>query len=554
MKRTVLRHRRAGEPAPRWAPPADAAEPARSPGPSAGPTPSAPRSEGFRRLLTAAQQRQAEERTAREHGMPVALLMENAGEALAAAAQELASATGRFFVLCGCGNNGGDGLVAARKLKAEGREVQVERVAPADAPAGEVARNLAALRAAGVADGPIRGAPGPGDVVIDALLGTGLNRAPEGELAGTIARIAAWRAAGAKVLAADLPSGLASDTGQAPGPCVQADATVSFGGLKVGQLLEPGASACGALSSAQIGIPDAALAGLDGPAVFALEERAVRARLPARMADTHKGTYGHVLVVAGSWGKSGAAALAGLGALRGGAGLVTVACRPDALLPAMAHAPELMGRELVGEDGLSLSDLNSLLEAADGKDAVVIGPGIARGQDTGKLLKALLEELTVPCVLDADALNALGEGLALLRGAAGPVILTPHPGEAGRLLGTSAAQVQADRLGAVRALAADREGAVVLKGARTLIGFPDGTVWVNPTGNPGMATGGTGDVLSGVLGALCAQGLEPADAAAVGVFAHGLAGDLRAAVSGRVGLIATDLLEGLGAVWARWGR
>ncbi len=551
MKRTVIRHRRVGEPAPRPAPAPSAAS-----APSAS-VPLALAPVGRRRVLTTQQMREVERLASEEHGLPVSVLMENAGEALAAAALELASPTGRVLVLCGRGNNGGDGLVAARKLALEGRAVRVELLGDPAKLEGEPARNLTALRACGVVPGPILAeqAVAPGDVVIDALLGTGLNRAPEGDYAQAIARIARWRGAGAKVVAADVPSGVQSDTGQLLEPCVRADLTVAFGAVKLGQVLEPGASACGELREAEIGIPPRAMDALPPPAVHALEEAGVRERLPARNADAHKGTYGHVLLVAGSWGKTGAAALAGLGALRAGAGLATVACRPEALVPVMAHAPELMGCELVAEGGLGLSDLNSLLDAAEGKHAVVFGPGIQRGEDTAKLLRAFLEELTVPCVLDADGLNALGANLDVLSHAKGPVLLTPHPGEAARLLGRTVEEIQADRPAAARALAAGRKGVVaILKGARTLIAFDDGALWVNPTGNPGMATGGTGDVLAGALGGLLAQGLSPADAAAVGVFAHGLAGDLRAASTGRMGLLASDLLAGLCAVWTRWER
>jgi ADP-dependent NAD(P)H-hydrate dehydratase / NAD(P)H-hydrate epimerase len=509
----------------------------------------------MKRALTAQEMRELD-RAAEEHGMPASVLMENAGTAIAEEALRLLGPSGRVLVMCGQGNNGGDGLVAARKVAAAGRPVVIELMVVPEALEGEPHRNYKALKSSGLSVGTI--SPelgiGPGDVVVDALLGIGLNRAPDSKYADAIGRISGWRAAGAKVLSADIPSGLQSDTGRPFASCVHADVTLALGALKVGQVLEPGASICGDLRVVDIGIPKSAVSALKGPAVNLIEESDVKGRLPARKPDTHKGTYGHVLIVAGSWGKTGAAALSGVGAMRAGAGLVTVATRPEALVPVMAHAPELMGIELVSDGGLGLADLNSLLEAAESKQAVVIGPGIPRGDDTPKLLKGLLEELGVPCLIDADGLNALAGNLDVLKSAKCELLLTPHPGEMARLLGKSVAEVQADRIGSARALATAHHVVVALKGARTLVAREDGTVFVNPTGNAGMATGGCGDVLSGVCGALLGQGLSPEDAALTGVYAHGLAGDLAATKTGLMGLMATDLLDGLGQVWVRWER
>ncbi|HEX4621757.1 MAG TPA: NAD(P)H-hydrate dehydratase [Myxococcaceae bacterium] len=510
----------------------------------------------MKRAITAQEMRDVDSAAAAVHGLPAGVLMENAGEALAEDALRMAGPHGRFLVICGSGNNGGDGLVAARRLVNAGRHVHVELMTHPDKLEGEPKRNLLALRGAGISPAPI--SPdlqvGPGDVVIDALFGTGLNRAPEGTSADAIGRMSEWKAAGAKLLAADLPSGLHSDTGQPFAPCIRADATTSFGALKVVQVMEPGASICGELHLADIGLPPATIQGLKGSPVFLLEESDAKARVPARKADSHKGTYGHVLVVAGSWGKTGAAALAGMGALRAGAGLVTVATRPEALVPVLAHAPELMGVELVSDGGLGLGDLNSLLEAADGKQALVLGPGIPRGEETGKLIGALLEEVEIPCLLDADALNAISGNLGVLEKAKGPIMLTPHPGEMARLQDKTVVEVQASRILSTRLLAVAHHLVVVLKGARTVIATEEGRVYINPTGNAGMATGGMGDVLSGICGGLLAQGLNVEDAAVAGVYAHGLAGDLQSAKRGMMGLVATDVLEGLGEVWARWSR
>ncbi len=510
----------------------------------------------MKQVVTSQQLAELERLAAESFGMPSRLLMENAGTALAQQAMELASAAGRFLVVCGQGNNGGDGLVAARKLAALQRAVLIEVIGDADQLKGEAKRNHLALRSSGLASAriPAEHDVAPGDVVVDAIFGTGLNRPPQGGHAEAIERIWKWRAAGAKVVAVDVPSGLQSDTGQAFSPCVQADVTVSFGPLKVGQVLEPGASLCGRLLEAEIGLPRPLAVPIGGQAVFLLEEADVRDRIPERRADSHKGTYGHVLVVAGSWGKTGAAALAALGALRGGAGLVTIATRPKALPLALAHAPELMGAELPAEGGLGPADLDALLRAAERKQALVVGPGIPLGAETSKLLGALLHEISPPCVLDADGLNGLAGHLDVLRAAKCPLILTPHPGEMARLLGRTVADVQHDRLGAARALASGAGAVAVLKGARTVIALPDGTVFVNPTGNAGMATAGAGDVLSGFCGALLAQGLAPEAAAIAAVYAHGLAGDIIVSRTGLMGLNATDLLEGLQEVWVRWRR
>jgi NAD(P)H-hydrate epimerase len=276
--------------------------------------------------------------------------------------------------------------------------------------------------------------------------------------------------------------------------------------------------------------------------------------LPPRRSDTNKGTYGHLLVVAGSRGKSGAAALAGLSALRSGVGLCTIATPADALSDVQGHAPELMGVALPAAAVLGPSHLDVLLAAAEGKDALVIGPGIPRGPETHLLLEALLGRLDVPVLVDADGLNAIAGHADLLSRSRAPVVLTPHPGEMARLVGKTVPEVQANRIASATDFARTRRTVMVLKGARTVVADPRGQVRVNPTGNPGMATGGTGDVLSGMVGAFLAQGLAPFDAASVGVLAHGLAGDAAARRWGRLGLIASDLTAALGEVWTTWGR
>jgi hydroxyethylthiazole kinase-like uncharacterized protein yjeF len=507
-------------------------------------------------VLTAAQMREAEQAAESQYGMPSALLMENAGRALADAARSVAGPQQRFLVVCGPGNNGGDGLVAARFLQEGGARVSVAIVGDRARMTPEAQRNLQALEGYGLSAQPLEALSRPraGDVVVDAIFGTGLSRAPAGPFAEAIFRIYRWRKVGVKVVAADMPSGLQSDTGETFLPYVEADVTVSFGFLKRGQVLEPGASLCGELRRVDIGLTAAAIQSLTGPVLRLVEEADAREVLPPRRADTHKGTYGHVLVVAGSRGKSGAAALAARAALRSGAGLVSVATRSDALEAVLSHSPEVMGIPLERTGPLGPADLNVLVAEAEGKDALVIGPGIPRGPETGRLIGDLLERVEVPVVLDADALNAVAADLSVLRRAKKPAVLTPHPGEMARLTGRSTTEVQAHRLGVARDFAMQHGVTLVLKGARTIIACADGEIFVNPTGNAGMATGGAGDVLSGICGAFLAQGIRVPDAAWAAVYAHGLAGDLAVARRGKLGLIAGDIVEGLGDVWTRWGR
>ncbi|MGZ6059872.1 MAG: NAD(P)H-hydrate dehydratase [Myxococcaceae bacterium] len=500
-------------------------------------------------LLTSAETRAAEAEAER-HGLPASILMENAGTAVADAAAKLGGAGTRFLVVAGPGNNGGDGYVAARKLHAAGRQVDVWRVGDPARLRGDAARNHAAVEQSGVpvhssaAAFPLRA----GDVVVDALFGTGLARAPEGEAADAIRQMHRWRAEGVRVLAVDLPSGLSSDSGRAFEPCVAADLTVTFGAQKLGLALEPGATLAGNIDVVDIGLAELT------PSTWLLEPSDGPRWLPPRRSDSNKGTYGHLLVIAGSRGKSGAAALAGLAALRSGVGLCTVATPVDALSDVQGHAPELMGVALPAAAVLGPTHLDVLLAAAEGKDALVIGPGIPRGSETHALLAELLARLDVPVLLDADGLNAIAGHPELLGRARAPVVLTPHPGEMARLAGRSVVDVQADRIGTARGFVRTHRAVLVLKGARSLVADPGGQIRVNPTGNPGMASGGTGDVLSGMIGAFLAQGLAPMDAASVGVLAHGLAGDAAARRWGRLGVIASDLTAALGEVWTAWER
>ncbi len=510
------------------------------------------------RLLTAAEQRELDRLAASEAALPTRVLMETAGAAVARAV--LALAPRRVVVFCGPGNNGGDGYVAARLLREILGEVYTWPTG-ADLK-GDAAEAAKAWRSSGGEDAERTVRGGAGVVLVDAVFGSGLSRAPEGAEAEAIRAMNAACERGAQIVAVDIPSGIDSDTGAVyPVHLARADLTVTFHAPKRGLYLYPGADSAGRIEVAPIGIPHALEARLAGPACELIDEERARALCPPRPRNSHKNDFGHVLVVAGSAGKSGAAALVCEAALRAGAGLVTLAARP-AVLPALHVLPEAMAVELPGEGPLGARDLDPLREALKGKTALAIGPGIPRGPETGPLIGELLAGLDASCapVLDADALNAIAEHRERIsewlrrRGA----LLTPHPGEFVRLTGEEMERVLADRVDA-SARAAQRFGAhIVLKGAHTIVADPEGTTAVCPAGNPGMATAGTGDVLTGIAAAMLGRrgGVGgTGERARLAVFLHAFAGDLAAAEVGETPLVATDIVRvGLPRLFRRWGR
>jgi NAD(P)H-hydrate epimerase len=483
-------------------------------------------------------------------GVPGEVLMESAGCAVVEAVLEWLPPGGSVVAVCGGGNNGGDGLVVARQLHLLGAPVRAALLCDEKELRGDAAANLKRARAAGVPiDGERWRAPAAG-VVVDAIFGTGLSRDVAGPAAASIRRINAAResrAGAVRVVAVDLPSGLCSDSGQILGVAVRADATVTIQAPKLGLALEPGRALSGRVRVARIGIAE------DAPEVRAdatLWTRAgAGARLPERPPAGHKGTFGHALVVAGSEGKTGAAALTAEGATRAGAGLVTIAC-PAGLNDILEiKCTEAMTVPVpdTSERSLAANATGMLLELAAERTVVGLGPGVGRGAETMKLVGALVARLRKPVVIDADGLFAfVGEPERLAMRKA-PTVLTPHPGEAGQLLEATAAEINRDRVGAARALA-ERTGAVVLlKGAASVTAAPDGRVVVNPTGGPVLGSGGTGDVLTGVVTGLLAQGVAAFEAAALAAFVHGAAADRIAVASGASGLTAGDLARALPA-------
>jgi NAD(P)H-hydrate epimerase len=510
--------------------------------------------------VTSAEMRELDRLAIEVHGIPGHVLMERAGTGAAALFWKQFPRVRRHpVVIAGKGNNGGDGFVVARHLLRRGVRCDVVLLARAAEVHDDAARNLRAftrargrlLEAPGVEGvGIVRAALEGKQAVIDAILGTGLNAEVRGPLAEVIALL---NASGLPVFAIDIPSGLDADRGIPLGIAVQAEATATFGFPKIGQLLYPGADHVGALGIVDIGIPREAVATV-APRTWLLEAAAAGAMLPRRRRDSHKGDAGHLLIVAGGQGKCGAATLAARGGLRAGAGLTTLALPAGVSHGGVPTPAEVMTATLpAASDGLyatpSAQELAALLA---GKASVVTGPGIGVGTGTRALVGQLVETCACPLVLDADALNCIAEDPALLQRRNGPTVLTPHPGEMGRLIERSASDVQAARLESARQLADETGACVVLKGARTVVADPDGFTLINPTGNPGMASGGMGDALAGVIGALCAQGLSAADAAALGVYVHGLAADLAAAaLGGEIGLTASDVIDALPRAIAR---
>jgi hydroxyethylthiazole kinase-like uncharacterized protein yjeF len=498
-------------------------------------------------LVTAAEMRALDHETIAMLGVPGVALMETAGRGVVdviAAGHDLQKA--RAVAFCGTGNNGGDGFVVARYLHGRGAEVTIALVGDRAKVSGDARTWLEAADKSGVAIVEATEARlHRGDLVVDALFGTGLSRPVEaGPARDAIARMRAHRG---PVFAVDVPSGLDADRGII-GPCVRADHTITFAFAKVGLVGAEALAMVGQLHVHDIGI-SAKLARARGVRAELLEEAALDP-LRARDAGGHKGTHGHALVVAGSRGKTGAALLAGSAVLRSGAGLCTVAMPADAADIVEGRVPELMIERL--------GELEPLLA---GKRAAAIGPGIAK-DDKSRAHIRLLAAAPLSLVLDADALNLVAEQPELLPRRAAPTVLTPHPGEAARLLGKETAAIQFDRVASARAIA-ERFGAVcVLKGARTVIAAPDGRLAINPTGNPGLGTGGTGDVLTGCVAAALAR-LSPAHdgrgdatadaftAACAAVYLHGSAGDRAAAARSQTGLLAGDVIDALPLVLAR---
>jgi NAD(P)H-hydrate epimerase len=507
------------------------------------------------RILSAAQMREADRFTIDEIGIPSLVLMENAGRQVVAALEAAyePQLNGRIAVLCGRGNNGGDGFVVARTLLQRGVDCAVFVLGIVAEVRGDARVNLDILGRLGVTVVEINDEQAwelhfseisQCSLIVDAIFGTGLTQALGGMLETVVADI---NASGIPIVSIDLPSGLSADTPHLVGDCISATMTVTLAAPKLPLILPPGEAHAGDVVIADIGVPSEVIEGLDGPQIELLTREDVRPLLEPRVADSHKGDFGRVLVIAGSRGKTGAAHLSGMGALRAGAGLVTIAT-PASCLPIVASlAPEFMTEPLAETpDGqLTAAAVERVMEFS--QDVIACGPGLGRGSSVGDFMRALIDRAELPLVLDADALTVLADEPGRLTGREErDIIITPHPGEMARLIGSSTDHVQAHRIEVASDFAKAHHAYVVLKGHRTIIATPEGRVFINPTGNAGMATGGTGDVLTGMIAAFLAQLLDAEAACRLAVFLHGTAGDLAEASEGEVAMTATDVLAHVG--------
>ncbi len=499
-------------------------------------------------VVTARQMQQIDRLAMENWGISGLVLMENAGRSvvdfLAAELPDLPRR--RFLVLCGKGNNGGDGLVITRHLLNRNLQVECAVLGKIAELKGDARTNVQILINAGF---PLREITAveqltplltPEKVIIDAIFGTGLSSPPAGIYARTIELI---NQSGAQVVSVDVPSGVNADTGEILEPAIRARLTVTMALPKLGLLFYPGKTCTGKLLIADIGIPKKLLQQTGD--TFLVDADSVQKLLPFRPPDGHKGTFGTCLLVSGSQGFTGAACLAAMAAVRAGAGLVRLAY-PESLSPIVESAvlePVKHPLPETGEKTLSLQALEPLAQLAAGADAVAIGPGIATHPETRQLLLELLPKIEKPLVLDADGLNNLAGQIKMLSRIKPPVILTPHPGELSRLTGIPVQEINRRRVEIAREFSTQHNLLLVLKGAPTVIAAPDSRVFINPTGNSGLGSGGTGDVLTGLIAGLVAQGASPLNAAISAVFIHGLAADIGAYQLTEYSLAAGDLLS-----------
>ncbi len=513
------------------------------------------------KVTTAAEMREIDRVTTEKFDVPSMTLMDNAGSAVAQFILENYGGADRVAVVCGKGNNGGDGFVVAHRLHRAGRVVEVLLLASPGELRGDALTMFERLPVRPIVVQSVAELQAESsrslvncDLIVDALLGTGFKPPVKGLYADAIA---AMNRSGKAVVAVDIPSGADSDamTAQAGEGIVRADGIVTFTAPRPAHVF--GQLTRGPVVAAPIGSPDVAVESK--LKLHVTTARDLGPFLAPRPRDSNKGMYGHALIVGGSLGKSGAAAMAGMAALRAGAGLVTVATARSALPNVAGFAAELMTEPLPETDtgGIGATSVKSgkLQQLASTMTVVAIGPGIGRHPETVEFVHEAVRTLKCPLVIDADGLNAFDGKTQLLDGSKRALVLTPHPGEMSRLAGISTNAVQADRLNVARTFAREHHLVLVLKGNLTIIALPDGTAWVNPTGNPGMATGGTGDILTGMTAGILAQMPNDAARAAVAaVYLHGLAGNVAAESMGEHSLVATDLLMGLPEAFRRATR
>lgn len=506
-------------------------------------------------LVTASEMQGMDRKTIEEFGLPGRVLMENAGKGATQIFLKRFDplSSRKVGILAGRGNNGGDGFVIARYLAQKGLGVTVFLLAHRSRVRGDAAENLALLKSLDilVVELPDQKSFSTSikinilhqDILVDAILGTGLKSDVKGYFKKIIEFV---NGLNKPVFSVDIPSGLNSDTGQPCGVCVRAHTTATFAYPKTGHILCPGADYSGNLEVVDIGIP-LHVAEEVSPGQHLLTPEMIRSYIQPRPSDAHKGNAGHLLVIAGSEGKTGAAAMTAVSAMRVGAGLVTLGIPRSLNRILETQLVEVMTCPLPETatgalDEFSFDTIQTLL---DKKKCLAIGPGLGTSIGTGKLIHKILRQGRITIVIDADGLNHLAEHIELLKGIGPSVILTPHPGEMARLMRTSVDAIQTDRINCARRFATKFNVHVVLKGAKTVIAHPDGPVFVNPTGNPGMASGGMGDVLTGMIGGFVTQGYPIESATHLAVFIHGAAGDFLAKKNGPIGYLATDVMKAL---------
>jgi len=504
------------------------------------------------KAATAGQMRLLDKMAIESYGIPGIVLMENAAMAVTNRALEYLKLTAKndVIVVCGGGNNGGDGLAAARHLYQQGIDTSVFLLAEASKLKGDAAVNFNIAKNIGI---PIKEVHSDEDIkefichlkcadlVIDAIFGTGIKGAIEGVAAHVINAINVYNG---YVIAVDIPSGINGDTGEVCGCAVEADETVTFALPKIGEIIYPGKKYAGMLTVADIGIPAVAVDNAD-ICFYYVDRNDIN--LPLRDPDSHKGNYGHVVIIGGSNGFSGAPIMASKAAIRSGAGLVTAVVPSEIYNVVASSSQEVMVRPAPddGEGRFAADALDIIMDFIKKADAIAIGPGMQVSDDIIYILGTILNNVNIPVVLDADALNAIAKQPDLLFAKKAPLVLTPHPGEMSRLTGLTVNEVQKNRIKTAADFAKEHDVVLILKGAATVTACPDNHVYINSTGNAGMATGGSGDVLTGIIASLIAQGMKIEEAAYTAVFSHGLAGDMAAKSRGMHGMIAGDIIDNI---------
>lgn len=504
------------------------------------------------KILNSAEMKRIDQKTIQQVGIPGVVLMENAGLQMVKAIEDMRQPTlpMKVAIFCGKGNNGGDGYVVARHLYNRGHKPLIILLARRKEITGDAKINLNIALNMGI---ELLEVPTPQlwqnqklplqsfDLIVDAMLGTGLSKPVTGFYKEIIEEI---NRSGVMVASIDIPSGLSADTSQVMGTAVKADLTVTFACPKYAHILPPAEEYVGRLVVADISIPQRVIEE-EGVHINLIDEELIREIFPRRKANTHKGHYGHLLIIAGSEGKTGAACLAGEGALRIGTGLVTVAT-PQSCNPILeVKLTEVMTAALPETTDRTISEkaIEPTHHLLEGKSALAIGPGLSLNSQTQYYIQQVVSTSSLPTIIDADGINAFADCPDKLKGSGKSLAITPHPGEMGRLIKMKPENILKDRIGICRRFSQEHHLWIVLKGYRTVISTPEGEVYINPTGNPGMASGGTGDVLTGMIAGLVAQKLPMTDALILGVYLHGLAGDMAAEQMGENYLAAADILD-----------